>query len=202
MWFDTSNTYSPSSAFWAAWIFRLLMLFSKISLCCLMDCSSLPSFIHLTLSSGEPFTLQSRLTGSPMVTFISPGFSKIWGGSIKQSKHLRGFLTKFKLWKHLTDVSQVTLHCERSKALILSSLVYHLTDIFTAVRRLTGGNPESCHVVLKCSLNLWILQNPVLIFLPLYRQSGRAYHNTLKLCLLTQNGNTVLEFLRKCWRFY
>lgn len=103
MWFATSKVYSPSSSFWADWIFRLLMLFSNISLCCLMDWSSLPFFIHFTLSSGEPVTLQSRLTGSPTVTFITSGFSVIWGGSTIQSKvNQHSFPTKLRTWQDLT----------------------------------------------------------------------------------------------------
>lgn len=50
-----------------------------------------------------------------------------------------------------------TLHCEGGKAFVLPSLVYHLASVFPAMVRLTGRNSESGHIVLKSSLNLWIL---------------------------------------------
>lgn len=62
-----------------------------------------------------------------------------------------------------------TLHREGGKALVLSSLIDHLAGVFSAVPCFTDRYPKSGNIVLKCPLNLWILQNPVVIFLPLNR---------------------------------
>lgn len=204
MWFETSKTYSPSSSLWADGIFRLLMLLSNTSLYCLMDRSSLLSFIHFTLSSGEPVTLQSKLTGSPTVTLITSGFSTMWGGSTIQTKggvhtlsNRDGTVEKWELVKH-----EHTLHIENGKALILSSLINHLAGIFPTMHCFTRRNPKRCYVVLKRSYNLMIFHDPVLIFLPLNGQSWRTCYDTLELCHVTQNSGSVLDLLGKRWWFY
>lgn len=94
-----------------------------------------------------------------------------------------------------------TLDRQGGKTFILPGLVYRLAGIFPAVCHLAGGNPESSHIVLKCSPNLWILQDPVLIFLPLHRESGRTLHDTLKLGHFTHNSVSVLNPRGKHWWF-
>lgn len=98
--------------------------------------------------------------------------------------------------------SRHTLHLEGGKALILPSLIHNLTGVFPTVCHLTDRDSKNGHVVSKCSLNLWILQNPALVFLPLHRKRWRTCYHTLKLCLFTQNSGRVLNPLGECWWFY
>lgn len=99
-------------------------------------------------------------------------------------------------------MERITLHCQSGEALILPSLINHLAAVSACMSCFAGSNPESCHIVFKSLFNLWILQYPALIFLPLDRESWRTHHNTLKLCHFTQDSNTVLNPPGKCWRFY
>lgn len=103
-------------------------------------------------------------------------------------------------WKNCAG-NRGTFHYEGCKAFVLPSLIYDLAGIFPAMSRFTCRNPESgLFVQIKRSLDFWILWDPVLILLPLYRERQRTFHDAAKDHNISQNSGDIFYLLNKCWR--
>lgn len=94
------------------------------------------------------------------------------------------------------------MHYKGGKAFVLPGVIDDLAGVFPAVSRLTCRNPEHCVSVMKRSLDIWILRDPAVIFLPLYRKSQRTVHGAAKDCNISQNSGDVFDLLNERRRDY
>lgn len=78
---ETSTVYSQLSPLSAERIFKLATLSLKEILYFLPPVTSLPSRSHLTLRSGLPDTVHSKVAESPAVTLMDGALSTILAGS-------------------------------------------------------------------------------------------------------------------------